>query len=141
VGWLAFVLQSLNPIGGMSAAIPLGIAVFGLAPVPVALIAGPLTFVTVIVLHLAWERLRRHERVAAWLDARQSPRVGRLLEKRGATVAAAIGGLTIGGTGSYVTLRYLGVAFNRFWAPLLLGQMVKGVAIALLTSAASRATP
>ena len=136
MGWLVFTLQALNPIGGLTAAIPLGIYVLGLRPVPVALLAGPLTFVTVLVLHVFWQALRSRPRAAAWLEARRSVRVERLLERRGATIAAALGGLTIGGTGSYVTLRFFGVSFDRFWAPLLAGQVVKGLAVALIVTIA-----
>ena len=116
----------MNPFLGLLGAIPLGIGVLKLEPLGVGALAGPASFFQIVLFHGFWEWLRRRPRIALWLDRQRSERVSRLLDRRGIFIAALIATTLIGGLPCYVTLRYLGFGFGRFWTAMLLAQVLFG---------------
>jgi hypothetical protein len=135
--WIVYCLQAMNPFAGLTGAIPLGINILKLEPAAVGALAGPMSFLSVALTHLLWETLRARPRVAAWLDRHRSARVAALLERRGVFIAALIATTLLGALPCYVTFRYLGLGFGRFWAAILLAQVAFGWAVAGLCSVAS----
>ena len=135
MNWTLYCLQAMNPLMGLVGAIPLGIVVLKLAPVGVGALAGPVSFVQIVLLHGLWEWLRRRPRLAAWLDRRRSERVEALLDRRGVFLAAIVATTLIGALPCYITLRYLGFGFGRFWTAILLAQVAFGWAVAGICAA------
>src|SRR5436190_8101986 len=103
--WIAYCLQAMNPFAGLVAAVPLGINVFKLEPAAVAALAGPISFVSVALMHVLWETMRRRPRVAAWIEQRRSPRIAALMERRGVFLAALIATTFLGAFPCYITFR------------------------------------
>lgn len=127
----------MNPFAGLVGAVPLGINVLKLEPAAVGALAGPASFLSVALMHALWEVLRRSPRLAAWLERRRSPRAAALLERRGVFIAAIVATTFIGAYPCYITFRYLGLGFGRFWFAIFLAQTAFGWAVAGICSAAS----
>lgn len=134
--WLVYCLQAMNPVAGLAGAIPLGINVLKLAPAGVGALGGPVSFASIALVHFGWESLRRRERVARWLERRNSQRVARMLDRRGVFAAAVIATTLLGALPCYVSLRYLGFGFSRFWLAILIAQVAFGWAVAGICAAA-----
>jgi hypothetical protein len=126
----------MNPIAGLVAAVPLGINVLKLAPVGVGALAGPVSFLSIAVVHTLWEAIRRRPRVEAWLERQRSQRVAAMLDRRSVFVAALVATTVCGALPCYVTFRYLGFGFGRFWLAILIAQTAFGWAVAGLCTAA-----
>jgi hypothetical protein len=118
---LTFALLTVSPLGGMVAAIPLGLLAFGLPVWLVALLGVALTYLQVVAVDVAWSALCRRAWWRGMLARRRAAWLERLLGSPGAfwpTVALTplVGCWVVMGLA-----RYAGVPQRQVAAPILLG--------------------
>ncbi|AGC46899.1 hypothetical protein MYSTI_05622 [Myxococcus stipitatus DSM 14675] len=68
---LSFIMVAASPVGGMLAAVPLGILGLGYPPWAVVVACVPLGYLQVLAVDLGWDAL---ERVELWRRLRSRPR-------------------------------------------------------------------
>jgi hypothetical protein len=134
----AFVLTSMNPIGGMTVSVPL--AVFKLHwPAWFAVLLGvPLSYVQVLVVDLFWDRLQRWPRWLLFVEKRRSPRLDRIVAHRYAKWLLAIASPWLGPWLVMAVARFGGRRHAELALPLLFGLSYVGVGIAAICVLAPR---
>jgi hypothetical protein len=121
--WAIYISQLLNPLVGITGAVPLGLGVLKLPLIGVAALVVPVNLVQAGLVHALWQALLRRPRVRAWLERRRNERVSGWLQSRGAFAAAVLAGFLLGCMPAYVSLRFLGAP-----AVPVFGGMAIGVA-------------
>lgn len=135
---IAFVLTSINPIGGLMVSIPL--AVFKLHwPGWLAVLLGvPLAYVQVLVVDLFWERLLRWPRWTKMVEKRRSPRLERFLANPKAKWLLAIASPWMGPWVVMAVARFGGRRQSQIALPLLFGLTYVAIGIAVVCVYAPR---
>jgi len=130
-GNLGLVVLAVNPIGGLSIAIPF--AVFELhRPAWLALVVGlPFGYVQVLVIDIFWTQLIRWPWWNAFLERRRSPRVEKLVASKGSFWLTVLLAPLIGPWLVMAFMRYAHVPQRKVAIPILLGLCWNAGAMAL----------
>lgn len=117
---VSFCLVGISPVGGMVAAIPLGLLVLGLPLWLVLALGVVLAYLQVMAVDVLWDAL---ERLGWWRRALQrtrSPRLERLLASPGAFWPTVVLVPLVGSWAVMGLMRYAGVPQRRVALPILL---------------------
>ncbi|NVJ22603.1 MULTISPECIES: hypothetical protein [Myxococcus] len=129
---LSFALVAASPVGGVLAAVPLGIFGLGYPAWAVVLACVPLGYLQVLVVDLGWDGL---ERLAAWrrlMSRPRSPLVQRLLSHCGGFWSTAALVPLMGPWAVMGLMRTAGVSQRRVVAPILFALAVISAGLGLL---------
>ncbi|MCP3057598.1 hypothetical protein LXT21_02275 [Myxococcus sp. K38C18041901] len=129
---LSFALVAASPVGGVLAAIPLGILGLGYPPWAVVVACVPLGYLQVLVVDLGWDGL---ERLEGWRRLRSRPRgrwVEKLLSHCGGFWSTAALVPLVGPWAVMALMRAAGVPQRRVAAPILLALTVLSSVLALV---------
>lgn len=124
--WLIYISQLLNPLVGITGAVPIGLYVLKLPFFGVAVLVVPVNLLQAAVVHAGWQALLRRPRVRAWLESKRNPRVAGWFESRGAFAASALAAFLIGIIPAYISMRFLGAPSGRLFGGLALGVTIFG---------------
>lgn len=129
---IAFVLASINPIGGLMVSLPL--AIFKLHwPAWFAVVLGvPLAYVQVIVVDLFWERLLAWPVWTRLVERRRSTRLEKILAHRYAPWLLAVASPWLGPWLVMAVARFGGRRQSQLALPLLFGLTYVGIGIAAI---------
>ena len=129
---IAFVLASINPIGGLMVSLPL--AIFKLHwPAWFAVLLGvPLAYVQVIVVDLFWQRLLAWPTWTRLVERRRSPRLEQILAHRYAPWLLAVASPWLGPWLVMAVARFGGRRQSQLALPLLFGLTYVGIGIAAI---------
>lgn len=121
LGFVAFSLLAINPVGGLAVAVPF--AVFKLHyPAWLILAVGiPLAYVQVLTVDLGWTLLARTGWWFRFLERRRSARIEKLIASRGAFFGTMVLAPLIGPWLVMAFMRYAQVPQRRVALPILLG--------------------
>ncbi len=133
-----YVVQSINPVGGLLVSIPWGILKMGYPPWVVLITAPPLGYVQVIVVDVLWDQLRQLGYVRRFLEEKRSPRIERLLQRSGAFLPTVLATPLVGGWGVMLAMRYAQVPQRRVALPILLSLLLIAAATAVVCLAVPR---
>ena len=130
-GALAFAVLAVNPVGGLTLAIPF--AVFKLhQPAWLAYAVGlPLAYTQVLVVDLFWTQLIRLRWWSGFLARRRSPRVEKLVASRGSFWLTMLLSPMIGPWLVMALMRYAQVPHRKVALPIFLGFVWNAGAVAL----------
>jgi hypothetical protein len=129
---LSFMLLALSPVGGLFAAVPLGVLGFGYAAWAVAVACVPLGYAQVVVVDVAWSALERLPWWRRLLERSRRPVVLRLLAYCGRFWPTAVLVPLIGPWAVMGLMRAAGVPQRRVMAPILFSLAVLSGTLALL---------
>jgi hypothetical protein len=118
---LFFALQSVNPIAGILASIPVAILSFKWHPLVVAGFAVPLCYTQVIAVDFFWNRLIAWKKFADFLEKKRNPQIEKLGASKGAFVSTAIISPLIGPWVVMGFMKYAGVPQRKVGLPILIG--------------------
>lgn len=130
---LVFLLTALSPIGGMTAAVPLGILGFGFHGWSVAAVGVVAAWSQAAVVDLGWRMLERRAWWQRWLSRRRSGWAAKRLRTEGRLFWAVL--LLTPLIGSWVVMalvRLMGVPPRRIALPMVLSLSLLAVALVLL---------
>jgi hypothetical protein len=129
---IAFVLTSVNPIGGLMVSIPL--AVFKIHwPGWLAVLLGvPLAYVQVMVVDFFWERLLAWPWWVRFIEKRRSPRLERFLAHRYSFLLLATAGPWMGPWLVMAVARFGGRHQSQIALPMLIGLTYIAIGIAAI---------
>lgn len=128
-GDLAFIVLSINPVGGMLISIPLALLKLHY-PVWLAIVGGAsLSYVQVLVVDLAWTLLCKWPTWLRLLERARSPRVEKVMASGGAFWPVFIAAPLIGPWVVMAFMRYASVPQRHVAAPILLSLAVVGCAV------------
>lgn len=130
-GDLAFAALALNPIGGLTAAIPFGVFKLHQPAWLLWMVGMPLAYVQVIAVDVFWSQLVRWPWWNGFLARRRSPRVERLVNSNGSFWLTALLSPFIGPWLVMAFMRYAQVPHRRVALPLFLGLAWNSGAVAL----------
>lgn len=135
---IAFVLTSINPIGGLMVSLPLAIFKIGW-PAWLAVVLGvPLAYVQVLVVDLFWERLLAWPFWTRFVERRRSTRLEKILAHRYAPWILAVASPWLGPWLVMAVARFAGRRQSQLAAPLLFGLTYVAIGIALICVYAPR---
>jgi hypothetical protein len=118
---LFFALQSINPVAGILASIPVAILSFKWHPLVVAGFAVPLCYAQVIAVDCFWNRLVSWKRFADFLEKKRSPQIEKLVASKGAFLSTAIISPLIGPWVVMGFMKYAGVPQRKVGLPIAIG--------------------
>jgi len=129
---IAFVLTSVNPIGGLLISLPL--AIFKIHwPAWFAVVLGvPLAYVQVLVVDLFWQRLLLWPFFTRQVEKRRSARLEKILAHRYAPWLLALASPWIGPWLVMAVARFGGRRQSEVALPLLVGLTYVAIGIALI---------
>ncbi|MCI0669095.1 MAG: hypothetical protein L0Y64_01400 [Myxococcaceae bacterium] len=118
---VSFGLVAFSPVGGMVAAIPLGMLAFQMPTWQVWLLGVVSAYAQVVAVDLAWSGLERLQWWRRLLERQQSPRLRRLLSAPGAFWPTVVLVPIVGAWVVMGLMRYAGVPQRRVAVPILVG--------------------
>jgi len=129
---LAVLLTALSPVGGMVAALPLGILGFGFPWWGVALVGIAAGWAQALVVDLCWELLERWPWWRRMMARRRTGWIARGLSRPGTFWPIVVATPLVGPWVVMALMRFAGVPRSRVTPPLLLG-LVFLAAVLVLT--------
>ncbi|QSQ14263.1 hypothetical protein [Myxococcus landrumensis] len=133
---LSFIVVAASPVGGMLAAVPLGILGLGYPPWAVVVACVPLGYVQVVAVDLGWDAL---ERMETWRRLRARPRsalVHRLLSHCGGFWSTAALVPLVGPWAVMGLMRTAGVPQRRVAVPILFALTVLSSVLGIVCAVA-----
>lgn len=127
-----YLLQSINPVGGLLISVPWGIFEMRYSAWFIIVTAPLLGYVQVMAADLLWEQLRRLQYVRRLLEENRSPRVERLIASSGAFLPTFIATPILGGWVVMLVMRYAQVPQRRVALPILLSLGTVTAAVVVL---------
>jgi ABC-type Fe3+-siderophore transport system permease subunit len=122
----------MNPIGGLTVAIPLAVLKLRYPPWLVVATGVPLTYLQVVAVDLGWSSLERWAWFRGLVLRRRSARIEALAASGGAFWPTAILAPLVGAWLVMAVMRYARVPQRRVAAPILLGVTVVASALTAL---------
>jgi hypothetical protein len=120
-GDLAFVAMAINPIGGLTIAIPYAVFELKYAPWLALGVGLPLAYTQVIVVDLSFGVLYAWPWWRRWIERRQSPRIRKIVDSRGGFWVTTIFSPFVGPWLVMALMRCAGIPHRRVALPLFLG--------------------
>ncbi|QSQ19169.1 hypothetical protein JY651_27905 [Pyxidicoccus parkwayensis] len=136
---LSFALVAASPLGGIFAAVPLGVLGFGYPAWGVAAACVPLGYAQVVVVDLTWDGLERWDWWRRLLRRPRSELVQRLLSSCGGFWSTAVLVPLIGPWAVMGLMRVAGVPQRRVAMPILFALAVLSAGLSLVCVVAPQA--
>lgn len=133
---LSFIMVAASPVGGVLAAVPLGILALGYPPWAVVLACVPLGYLQVLAVDLGWDALDRLEPWRRLLSRPRSPLVHRLLSHCGGFWSTAALVPLVGPWAVMGLMRTAGVPQRRVALPILFALSVIASVLGILCAVA-----
>ncbi len=129
---IAFVLLSINPIGGLLASIPFALLKLGYAPWAVIVSGVPLAYLQVFFVDAGWDRLERYEWWRRLVERSRGKWAQRLLQSRGGFWVTFLATPFLGPWLVMALMRWSGVPQRVVAAPILVALLATSLVITAL---------